>query len=369
MNNNIANKLIEIAQKQQKIYQAGVELGKNAGGYTQGVIDGKQAQYDMFWDIYQDNGNRSDYGLAFARRWKDEIFNPKYDFIITNAGAMFQDSDITILASKLKEKGLKFDTSKSTGALQMFQGAKIKDVPELDLRNCTNIGYIFGSSAKVETIEKLILSEKATTNPTTWFSAKQLTHCLFEGVLAVTGVSLKESTLLDKESIVSLVNILSNETSGLSVTLSKASVDIAFGESNLFQIMPNTDTTGSNVTTTKYTSKTTSGIVCGMAQIEGGKTYVIRRNVWGKAWRYFFYDTYPLDTSAISINGAYLASNLNNITITAPENAKYLVIRGSEGLTEEEMQKFELIVCEEGSNSTEWQNLVNTKSNWTINLT
>ena len=354
---SISEKLIEIAENQQKIFEVG-----------------KQAEYDRFWDNFQDNGTRTDYAMAFrGKYWTNELFDPKYDIILTNYGGnqMFHSTGITKFASKLKEKGLKFDTSGlvDTGALQMFQSSNIKDVPELDLSKCVNIGYIFGSSAMIETVEKFKISNKATVNAANWFGgAKYLKHIIFDGELAVTGVTLKESTLLDKESITSLINILSNNTSGLSLTLSKTSVDVAFGENNLFQVIPNTEARGSDAKSTTYISKTTSGIICGMAQIEGGKTYVIRRNVWGKPWRYFFYDTYPLDTGAISIDGAYPASNLNNVTITAPTNAKYLVIKGGESLTEEEMQKFELVVCELGSNSTEWQNLVNTKQNWTINL-
>lgn len=333
---------------------------------------GKQAEYDKFWDNYQDYGNRTNYTQAFREAyWTDELFNPKYDFVITNGGQMFQDARITTLASKLKEKGLNFDTSAITGngALQMFQGSAIKDIPELDLRNGVNFGYIFGSNSTVETVEKLILSEKATTGIGTMFGgARQLRHIIFDGVLASTGMNLKDSTLLDKESIISLINILSTETNGLAITLSKTSVDVAFGGNNLYQVIPNTDVNGSMETTTKYISKTTSGVVCGMAQIEGGKDYVIRRNVSGKPWRYFFYDTEPLDTGAISIGGAYPSSSLGEVTITAPQNAKYLVVKGSTSLTEEEMQKFELVCCEVGSNSTEWQTLVNTKKNWTINL-
>ena len=232
---SISDKIIQIAQKQQEIYEAGLEAGRNASsyaeGFTDGYKDGKQSEYDRFWDSFQVNGTRGDYNSAFKTGWTDETFNPKYDFIITVASQMFQYSKITTLASKLKEKGLKLDTSAISGtqAIQMFQGTSVKDIPELDLRNCTNIGWLFGSNAKVETVEKLIISEKATQNASNWFSgAARLTHIIFDGVLAATGMSLSQSTLLDKESIVSLVNILSTTTSGLTVTLSLQAVNKAF---------------------------------------------------------------------------------------------------------------------------------------------
>ena len=210
----LKEKLDIIYENQQKVFEAG-----------------KQAEYDRFWDGYQDNGNRTNYDDAFGDKyWTDEIFYPKYDFILTQCSRMFRYSGITTLASKLKEKGLKFDTSAISGtqAIQMFQDANVKDIPELDLRNATNIGYLFGNS-EVETVEKLILSEKATTGIGTMFGrVKQLRHIIFDGVLAATGMDLKNSTLLDKESIISLINILSTTTSGLTVTLSLTAVNKAF---------------------------------------------------------------------------------------------------------------------------------------------
>ena len=237
---SIADKLTLIAENQQRVYDKGFENGQKAGGsgggsYEQGFVDGKQAEYDNFWNNYQDNGNRTQYTNAFnGSYWKDEMFNPKYDFIFTKCNTMFQNSGITRLATKLKEKGLKFDTSAITAsnALQMFQSASVKDIPELDLRNATNIGYVVGSEY-IETIEKIILSEKATTGLGTAFNkARKLTHCIFDGVLAITGLDMKDCVLLDKESITSLINILSTTTSGLAVTLSLQAVNKAFETSS-----------------------------------------------------------------------------------------------------------------------------------------
>ena len=46
---------------------------------------GKQAEYDRFWDSYQENGNKRFYGYAFAY-WNDEVFKPKYT-IMTDVNA------------------------------------------------------------------------------------------------------------------------------------------------------------------------------------------------------------------------------------------------------------------------------------------
>ena len=56
--------------------------GDTDAAYQQGVTDGKQAEYDRFWDAYQNNGeyeNWMHYAYAFAGRgWTDEVYNPKY---------------------------------------------------------------------------------------------------------------------------------------------------------------------------------------------------------------------------------------------------------------------------------------------------
>ena len=63
MNNSIADKLERIARNEQLIYNAGVEKGKAEAekdgynqGYADGIEQGKQAEYDAFWDQYQKNG-------------------------------------------------------------------------------------------------------------------------------------------------------------------------------------------------------------------------------------------------------------------------------------------------------------------------
>lgn len=64
---NIAEKLATIAKNEQKVYEAG-----------------KKSQYDEFWDVFQDYGNRRDYTYGFAGNggWDDDVYNPKYEIIV-----------------------------------------------------------------------------------------------------------------------------------------------------------------------------------------------------------------------------------------------------------------------------------------------
>lgn len=71
---SIADKLTTIAENVPKVFDAG-----------------KDAEYDKFWDGFQQNGNRGAYRYAFYDNYPDEIFNPKYPFTCTgNCSSMFQ---------------------------------------------------------------------------------------------------------------------------------------------------------------------------------------------------------------------------------------------------------------------------------------
>lgn len=189
-------------------------------GYNNGFEAGKKAEYDTFWDDFQQNGNRTDYNSAFKTGWTDTVFQPKYDIIIAGHGGavLFQYSSITKLKSKMDELGLKFDTSQATYLGQMFQGAEIKDVPIIDGRNATSLSYTFGTRSRVETIEKLILSDKLTDVNNAFGQATELTHVIFEGTIATTGLDLHWSTKLDAESYDSLIRCY-DKTKALTLTL------------------------------------------------------------------------------------------------------------------------------------------------------
>ena len=65
----IADKLVVVADNQQKVYDAGAK-----------------SENDRFWDVFQDNGNRANYQYAFAYdRFSDANYNPKYP-IVTKSG-------------------------------------------------------------------------------------------------------------------------------------------------------------------------------------------------------------------------------------------------------------------------------------------
>ena len=59
-------------------------------GYAEGYTEGRKAQYDEFWDSFQDNGNRTNMRNLFSGQgWNDKTFKPKYSMNPTDANSMF----------------------------------------------------------------------------------------------------------------------------------------------------------------------------------------------------------------------------------------------------------------------------------------
>ena len=81
---SIAEKLTTIAENEQKVYDAGVEQGKQAG-----------ADYARFWDVFQANGTRTSYLYGFSGMgWNDVTYKPRYPIKPLNATYMFRCSKI-----------------------------------------------------------------------------------------------------------------------------------------------------------------------------------------------------------------------------------------------------------------------------------
>lgn len=230
---SIAEKLQTIADNEKKVYDSGYDAGYNAGGgaeveaaYQQGIADGKQEEYDRFWDVFQANGERTDYSYCFYRNnFDNTTFKPKYDLIPSMAGSMFRQSVITDLKQLLLNAGVVLDTSRCTAFTQAFQSSKITHIPDIDARMATNTSYMVSSECKVVTIDKLLVSE-TTPLSTTFVGANNLKNVVFEGTIG-QNVDLHWSPLT-KESIESAMTALSDTASGMTASFGTAAVNTAF---------------------------------------------------------------------------------------------------------------------------------------------
>lgn len=145
---------------------------------------GMQAEYDAFWDEFQQNGNRRDYSCAFAYSgWTDEIYNPKYPI-------------------------------KPATCNQLFNGAVYITNTKVDI-DLTDLGgnqkyYLFSSARKLKTVKKLIVYEG-------WIPSGVFDNCValenivIEGTLG-RSINMQWSTKLTVESALSIINSLKDYT-------------------------------------------------------------------------------------------------------------------------------------------------------------
>ncbi len=196
---------------------------------------GKKAEYDAFWDGLQENGARKSYNYAFCGRgWNSKTLKPKHMMTLSGATNMFMRcNECNPERLDMTEICKKIDASNVTNAAAMFQDAFLENVT-IDLGNATTIQNIFnasndGSQAILSVTIKV--TEKCTNFSNAFAYCGKTGKIIFteDSVIASNGLNLQRSTLLSKESIVSVINALSTTTTGLTVTLSKTAVNNAFG--------------------------------------------------------------------------------------------------------------------------------------------
>lgn len=188
------------------------------GGYDRGFAEGKQAEYDRFWNAVQDYGNRTNYTYAFHYgSWNDVTFKPKYDLRPTgDASRMFESCIITDLKGILERQGVVLDLSNVTWAVNTFyQMRENTRLPELDMRNLPELSFSLNTALK--SIDKLILKDDGT-NSLYFTYCYALEEIRFEGVIGQS-LDMKHCSKLSYESLDSIITHLKDLTGQTAQTL------------------------------------------------------------------------------------------------------------------------------------------------------
>ena len=224
----LPDKGVEPADTLEQVPQRIGEIESYADGYDVGVEDGKQAEYDRFWDAYQANGNRRNYEYAFRADYSTtggftaDVFHPKYDIIVTgSANFMFANFGRNVgtldMASRLAECGVVLDLSGATSLNQAFVNSWVITLPTMDISNSSNNMQCFGGCLYLKTIEKLIVSDGKTYN-NTFINCTALENIVIEGVVG-TSISFNNSSKLTDASVQSIIDHLKDLTGATAQTL------------------------------------------------------------------------------------------------------------------------------------------------------
>lgn len=208
---SIAEKLVTVAENQQRVYDAG-----------------KQAEWSAFWDAFQStNGGkvRTDYSYAFYSGigcgWNATNFKPKYDLRPTNAAYMFYQFSsgyVASLTDMLEQAGVVLDTSQCINHNRMFANSPVSEIPHIDLTKSTTVEYLFYSCLYLEKAE-ITLAENTVPN---YYNA--FTHCQKLRDLTINGtvdkaLSLAQSPNLTTTSVQSVIDSLKDLTGATTQTL------------------------------------------------------------------------------------------------------------------------------------------------------
>lgn len=198
---SIADKLTTIAENQQKVYNAG-----------------KQAEYDRFWDNFQDYGEAKVGSNAFMYGWDDESFNPKYPIkIASNMSKVFMSN------------------------------TRITDT-KVDIYILGTTQQIFYKCSNLKTIRKLIVTT-ASTYSNMFVGCSALENLAIEGTIAAA-FTISDCTKLSKASIESIFNCLSDTTTGLTATFSTSAKNKAFPSTSTTEVYYEVEYDGENFTVT-----------------------------------------------------------------------------------------------------------------------
>ena len=171
-------------------------------GYAEGEVvgreQGKQEEYDRFWDKFQANGRTASYIYAFAGvRWDDQTYNPKYPIVANAAGGMFYYSEIT-------------DTKVNI---------------DITLAGGSSTSALFQNAKKLKTI-RLLKVVPETSFSSGFTNCNSLEHITIEGVIG-SNLDIHWSPLT-ADSIRNIVGALSTTATGRTVTFKKTAKEAAF---------------------------------------------------------------------------------------------------------------------------------------------
>lgn len=180
------------------------DLEKSIANVPKVFEAGREAEYDDFWDVFQNKGNREMYSYAFfGDGWTDETYNPKYDIVSSGNSYIYSNSFIT-------DTKVVIDCATNPGN------------PNQTLQNA------FKGAGHLKTIRKLIVMEKQSF-ANTFNACSALENITFEGEIGKS-INFQYSPLLSKASIENIVSVLSADVTGQTLTLNQTAFDNAFTE-------------------------------------------------------------------------------------------------------------------------------------------
>ncbi len=219
---DIAEKLEAIAENMQNVYDAGFEAGAAEGNECNKKVT----------DSITVKGTRSHFTYAFAYTdWSGYTFNSSIKPTGNMANMFYACFDMTELPAPLDFSEIMTKATSDTSAYRkdvFGYCKKLKVIPDLNMKAIGGIEEWFTNCYELHTIELLRVKAETVYNNITFAGCRALENLTIDGVIGQNNFNLKDSNKLNKKSITSVIEHLSDETAGLTVTFSKTAKEAAF---------------------------------------------------------------------------------------------------------------------------------------------
>ncbi len=201
----------------------GTATGYNQGheaGFGDGMNAGMNAQKNQWWYNYQTNSDgsvRTNYAYAFSGTgWNNDTFTPTQNLTVVNATMMFYLSRISgSLQDFLGDKTIDF--SGCAGASSIFTTSQFTALPALNFQKATTVEGIFRGCASLVSVG-LFTVNKNTVLTNAFVNCTALENITFGGAVAKSA-DIHWSTKLSAASIKSLLSVLTETVTGVTITL------------------------------------------------------------------------------------------------------------------------------------------------------
>ena len=192
-----------------------------ASGKEVGIEQGKQAEYDAFWNSYQQNGNKRDYVYSFAGvSWNSENYKPKYKPILDTpysyekpSSRMFAYFDRNLKKPPLEIHEGDIDFSGRINEMhETFSNCNISIIEMNAIPSSLNkmtgtFAQVDISASQIHTIKIGVREE--TTYEGSCFRCERLANISFvEGSVIGTNISFQYCDKLTHDSLMNIISVL-----------------------------------------------------------------------------------------------------------------------------------------------------------------
>lgn len=217
MKENVTEAIAVIDAVKEKVIEAGIDVSEEIASVLADKIGdlydaGKKAEYDAFWDGFQDYGNRKDYNQGFKNWISAKTISPKYPIITQNISELFRNCEKLETAPQV----ISTNADGTFGMCNMgyYQCYNLKSI-DYDIyvsgTSSSSWNSSFNSCKSLKRIKKIGVLESHTFTRV-FENCIELEEIAIDGTIGQNGFDIHWSTKLTHDSLMSIINALADKS-------------------------------------------------------------------------------------------------------------------------------------------------------------